>query len=144
MNCPYCKHSIDSERRICPNCRAILEATDVKEKPKHEETLVPPKKDRKELASIIFGLLGVYFALVAIIDYENFIVDNLEMFQMNKVGFAIGLSLWQILFASLCVRYSILANKIRKNNTHRITLIMASATYIITIIHFILIITYSA
>lgn len=143
MNCPYCEHAIDTESKICPNCRAILETVDRKEIPKVVEEEVQPKKDRKELASVVFGIMGVYFALFGLLDYKTIIQDNIELFEMNKGAFALGLSLWQILFASLCIRYSLLAHKIKKNNSYIVTLIMASATYIMTIIHFILVLTYS-
>lgn len=134
MYCSNCGKEVDKNAVVCIHCGCAL----------NNNTLTNKKGHGKGIASMVLGIIGVFFALAA---FGNVSDDALRLalaFTESgyKIGYAIGTVLIQSICAIIAVCLAAAERKTEKNGYNTAGLWLSIVTFVMIFIQFIMVISY--
>lgn len=131
--CSQCGMKLEPNYQVCPNCGKSLVNT-----VPGQAAFIPAKRSKaKDVVSMVLNCLGLYFCFVLSVSKDELILENLDVYNENRVAFCVGLCLWQIAFSSIALGLTCSSRKKEKTNLNLINLVFSLIIYGITIIQFI-------
>jgi len=129
MYCSNCGKKIDEKAIICIHCGCSIEKN------------IPKKSIGKGIASMVLGIIGLFFALCAFANLSDLYEIATESLSY-QIGYAIGTVLVQGILAIIAICLSVSERKNAKNGFNTAGFWLSIATFVIMAIQFISVITY--
>lgn len=156
MFCVYCGSKIEESSTVCPRCGSLLRDQNGNiaiqnnafvrnmniQNASNLNFIVKDRSNWRETISVVAGVIGLFFAIVIFSCYEEMILEDIVYFKEYPISLAIGMLLIQTVMAVLSLAFAIASRKVNKNSINMTGLVMSLIIAIITIIQFILILTY--
>lgn len=132
MFCSNCGKEVNENAVICLNCGAAI-----------KNSKNASGKKGKGIASMVLGIIGIFFAICALAAIEEEASYYLNFYSnAEKFGFAIGYILIQSIFAIVGISLACSERKDNKNGFNTSGLWLAIATFALIAITFIMVISY--
>lgn len=129
MYCSNCGKKIDEKAVICIHCGCSIEKN------------IPKKNIGKGIASMVLGIIGLFFALCAFANLSDLYEIATEPVGY-RVGYAIGTILIQGILSVIAICLSVSERKKEKNGFNTAGFWLSISIFVIMAIQFISIITY--
>ena len=139
MYCQNCGKKCDEKAVICVGCGVPLNNN---YQNANTNNVIQTEKKGKGIASMILGIIGTLYALMAFAAFEDLDEALYLLTSAEKIGFAIGFILVQSIFAIIAICLACSERKNKKNGFNTAGFWLSLITFTMIAIQFIYVITY--
>lgn len=132
MYCTNCGKKVDEKAVVCVGCGCAIKNNIYSSK----------NKKGKGIASMVLGIISVFYSLVAFTLVSNLDVALYYYDGAEQLGYAIGLVLIQSVLATIGICLAVAERKNNKNGFNTSGLWLTLSTFIMSTIQFLIVICY--